>query len=257
MSARPLMHTAWLKSLPGLPRHLAAASRRLIAAWPDRRVHLEAWVLSLDRGLLRCLALSFLLHLAVMVLGGYAGYSAQGFASRYLARTPRPMELTLSAAADSAQIVAREKVLPEIVKPEPLQKHPQPVTDDAGQEAKRGETAVMVGPLTEMQYFRSRDLDARPIAKDLVNTDFERLGDYPQGGWVLLNLAINEGGTVDAISVEKTSFPPSVLAPLVEKYRQLSFIPAEKDGQKVKALMRVLIEYSDDRTRLRSQNLRQ
>ena len=203
-----------------------------------------------DRRLWQSLGISLAVHVLFIFMGGYAGVSVHGFASRYMARTPRPIELTLSAVSDSVQTVDRQRLLPEIVKPEPLQKHPEINTEAAGQEAKRGETAVVVGPLSEMQYFHARELDLRPIAKDVVNTDFEHLRDYPEGGWVVLDLAINETGTVDAITVEKSSFPPEMLAALVEKYRQLPFIPAEKDGQKVKALMRVLIEYPDERTRM-------
>lgn len=202
-----------------------------------------------DRRFLKSFGISVFVHfLVIFVLGG-AESTGHDAGKLYAARMTKPIQMSLSLSSPEPEAVHEQKVFERLDTPETVPQNQSNKTKPSDQpEASQGDKQMLVGPLSEMQYFRARELDIRPIALDIVGTEFPGLSRYPAGGWIVLILWINEFGLVDSVSIERSSFDKDLLNPVVEQYRGLKFAPAEKDGRKVRAQMKVLVEYPDSRT---------
>lgn len=212
---------------------------------------LSDFVSKLDRRLLANLLVSVALHIFVIFVLGGAESTGKSRGDVHAARITKPMQLLLSEIKPNQEETPSEELKEEFHSEDTIPRNQSTKAKPADQsEASQGDQQLVVGPLSEMQYFKAKELDRRPIAQSFVDTTFPGVEEYPSGGWAILTLWVNEAGFVDSVRVEESSFPKSLLDPVVDRYRGIMFSPAEKDGRKVRARMKILIEYPDVRSSL-------
>lgn len=98
--------------------------------------------------------------------------------------------------------------------------------------------------MVDTTWYEARQLDVQPQTKVRITPDYP--ADAAQRGvegTVTLKLWVDEFGTVQRLEVEQGS-PPGVFdASAVTAFARAPFLPARKDGQPVRALIRVRVRY--------------
>jgi hypothetical protein len=119
-------------------------------------------------------------------------------------------------------------------------------------EVTQGWTAaegVDVLPIEGVVYFATHELSVKPQPLAEAVLDPVELSAIIVSGRMLLALWINEFGEVSDVSAEYSDLPDIFLENAVKAFRKLRFTPGELNGQKVKSVMRIELNYDDSRAR--------
>ena len=92
-----------------------------------------------------------------------------------------------------------------------------------------------------MAFYDSQALTIRPVAlsEPLLDAGDDVLGE------IVLALWIDDLGAVVEVSVERSELPADRLPAVADAFRMVRFSPAELNGQKVGALMRIAVRYDE------------
>ena len=89
-------------------------------------------------------------------------------------------------------------------------------------------------------YRTPAELDQPPAI--VSPPDFAENLDPRAEGKASLRFFLNEGGTIDWMEIEESTLPEQMLEALKSQYEQLRFTPGEKNGVKVKSVVRYEVE---------------
>lgn len=92
-------------------------------------------------------------------------------------------------------------------------------------------------------YFTLSELDLPPYAIDDVNADSGAL-DLPESGKIVLELWVNNVGSVDRVDVVELTVPDSAVAGIKEVFSRTRFVPARKQGVLVHSRVRIEIVFA-------------
>lgn len=119
-----------------------------------------------------------------------------------------------------------------------------PQNPDAAVAAKQG-AAVL--PLPAIRFYGTRELSKRPQPLGQADLDAPEIKMIVASGTMILKLWIDESGDVIEVEVEKTELP-AILSDLTRaSFRRLRFVPGERMGVPVGSVMRIEVNYADNR----------
>lgn len=114
----------------------------------------------------------------------------------------------------------------------------QAVPDDASEPP-----AVPPLPMKEAPYLAGGELDERPSSANPVIVPFPDAPlDAPKVSGILV-LYVGTNGYVDRIEVDESDLPPEFEKAAIDTFLQARMRPGIKDGQPVRARMKILVEF--------------
>lgn len=154
-----------------------------------------------------------------------------------LAQMPRGWEPSLEPSAASEarplQVAIRSIAAPSAELPRP--------PDEVKRRPVAHETAApqrTLGALSEPEYLPARDLDQRPLIRSHVEPRFPE-GAKAEAGRVLLDLYINESGSIDRIEVVAAEPAGEFESAALAAFGAASFVPGRKGDRAVKTLLTI------------------
>lgn len=210
------------------------------------------WASAPDAAALRLLAaltLSCLLHGAAVFLP-FLGESASEMrlALRGKQDPPHVINATLALQGEhrfsSANVPAETRSVPDPSAPE------RPADEEQPPMQHRAEGADLL-PLPAPAYYTTDQLTKRPQPVAAAELDAPEIRPIVASGKMVLELWINEFGVVVDVVIETTELPEAFSRTAVAAFKGLRFVPGERNGQPVRAVMRIEVTYDDGRTPLR------
>ena len=195
--------------------------------------------------LLAALALSCLLHGALVFLPFLGASSTETrFTLRLKQSTPQVINATLALAGEhnffNANVPAGSEGVtdPTVADRSAVEDQPPP--------QHRAEGADLL-PLPAPAYYTTDQLTKRPQPLAAAELDAPAIRPIVASGKIVLKLWINEFGVVTDVNVEKTELPEAFSRTAVAAFKDLRFVPGERNGQPVRTLMRIEVNYDDGR----------
>jgi|GEM_PF-1776871 len=119
----------------------------------------------------------------------------------------------------------------------------QPASAGHDSDTPAGKDNATLFPLLDDGYLPARELDGRPTPVAPVILPFpDSPLDKPRATAILL-LYIGSDGVVDRIEIEDSDLPLAFEHGVVQTFRHVHMRPGMKDGKKVRALMKIQVEY--------------
>jgi len=209
-----------------------------------------AWRSWRTAGLPVALALSGLLHLALIALPMLGERSAQGKAvargalsanttlTATLATGWREKPPRLHAPAESGQETGKAKQAgAEEANAPQAEKGAEGIREGAGL------LPIASGPV----YFTTDQLTKRPQAIQVAELDTAETRSIIVSGVMILQLRINDRGEVVDVEVEESGLPAIFARTAADAFKHSRFTPGERDGVRVNTLMRIEVRYDDAR----------
>lgn len=185
------------------------------------------------------LLVSFLLHAAV-VLAPYLGTTIA--VSRPGPGPARTLSATLLRERNPAPEPSHSAVADLAAADAP----PSPAAAPDPQPASAPTLGADVLPIPAPAYFTSDQLTRRPQPVSQPKLEVPpQLAPTFASGKVILKLWINELGAVTATEVEQSDVPEAVSALAAATFAKVRFVPGERDGRPVGAMMRIEVTYDD------------
>lgn len=192
------------------------------------------------------LTVSCLLHAALAyvpwfgVSQGLAWPMAQDAQKRMALRT---LDATLVLEEQSASEIAGESVDAGSKAGTPAER-----SIDAGTHpALRRTEDIGLFPAPAPTYYTTDQLTKRPQPTAEPELETPEILPILSPGTIILKLRINDRGAVVSVDVEKSDLPELVSNSAVAAFKNLRFVPGERDGQRVGAVMRVEVIYGGGR----------
>lgn len=196
------------------------------------------------RRLLLALGLSFLFHAVLLVLpylGGGTGENAEvagGSRFRYRIHATLAPERGLDAVPGS-EITAQINV----PQSEPAQAAGSTQAETDATNARSGGPLPIAAPA----YYTTDQLSKRPQMLPEAPLDEDNLRVLAASGKVVLRLWISDRGEVVASEIERSDLPAEFSASVAAAFRRVRFAPGERAGLPVGSIIRVEINYSEER----------
>lgn len=200
--------------------------------------------------LLAALTLSCLLHGAFFFLP-YLGESARetGFALKGRQSLPPVINATLALGGEHklsvADMPAETKSVPDLSAAD-LPAPDRPADAEQPPVQHRAEGANLL-PLPAPGYYTTDQLTKRPQPIAAADLDAPEIRPIVASGKMVLKLWINEFGVVADVEVERTELPEAFSRTAIAAFKGLRFVPGERDGQPVRTVMRIEVNYDDGR----------
>jgi len=118
---------------------------------------------------------------------------------------------------------------------------PQPETATP---AKQG--AEML-PVPAVRFYGTRELTKRPQPLGRADLDAPEIRMIVASGKMVLKLWIDASGEVIEVEIEKTELPDRLAELTKARFRDLRFTPGERMGVPVGSVMRIEVDYDDNR----------
>lgn len=183
------------------------------------------------------LLVSVLIHLSLIgffspgrTIGAAANAEDAASGLRLNASLARPVAL-----APERPPMRRASVAAPLVEPAPR------VIDPALSAEPLAASAPALPPAAS--FYPANELTIKPVALGEPALD----GEDMVSGEVVLALWIDAQGTVVEVSVERSELPADRLPVVADAFRVLRFSPGELNGRAVGAVMRIVINYDDER----------
>lgn len=190
------------------------------------------------------LALSCLLHAAIVILPALGERSAPESAAARTPRSAQPvitLSLVLTRKGEKIPIPPTEGsiVLGDM-------KSPGAADSTAPESKDRSEGAGLL-PIPGPVYYTTDQLTKRPQALAVAELDTAATRSIIVSGALILRLRINEQGQIVDAEVEQNELPEIFAETAIKAFRQSRFTPGERNGQRVNTLMRIEVRYDDKR----------
>ncbi len=207
-----------------------------------------SWAADADaaaRRLLAALVLSCLLHGAIVFLP-FLGESAieTRLALEGKQIPPHVINATLALAGEykfsAVNVPAAARKDPDLSAPD------RPADEERPRTQQRAGGAGLL-PLPAPAYYTTDQLTKRPQPVAAADLDAVEIRPIVVSGKMILKLWINEFGVVADVLVETTELPGAFSRTAVAAFRGLRFVPGERNGQPVGAVMRIEVTYDDGR----------
>jgi hypothetical protein len=102
-------------------------------------------------------------------------------------------------------------------------------------------------PLPANRFYSTRELTKRPQPLGQADLDAPEIRMIVASGKMILKLWIDEAGEVIEVDVEKTELP-EILSNLTKaRFKRMRFLPGERMGIPVGSVMRIEVNYDDNR----------
>jgi outer membrane biosynthesis protein TonB len=192
------------------------------------------------------LALSCLLHAAIVILPALGERSAPESAA---ARTPRSAQPVITL---SLVLTRKGEKIPIPIPPTEGSivlgdmKSPGAADSTAPESKDRSEGAGLL-PIPGPVYYTTDQLTKRPQALAVAELDTAATRSIIVSGALILRLRINEQGQIVDAEVEQNELPEIFAETAIKAFRQSRFTPGERNGQRVNTLMRIEVRYDDKR----------
>lgn len=198
-----------------------------------------------SRRFLGAVAASALLHLAV-VLAPYLGMTAAVSRPDIRSGTPagrtRTLTATLAPASEPAPAGIADPATGTSAAGAPAVATPDPEPPPAPSPTK----GIDLLPIPAPAYYTSDQLTRRPQPVTPPKLDLSpQLAPSFASGKVILKLWINELGAVTSVDVEQSDVPEAVSAFAAAAWAKQRFVPGERDGRPVGAMIRIEVTYDD------------
>jgi TonB family protein len=213
---------------------------------------LTLWSADPDAAALRLLAaltLSCLLHAVVFFLP-YLGESTgeTRFALKGRQKLPQVINATLALTGEHIfspeDVPARTESVPDLSAPDRRADEEQP-------SSRHRAEGVDLLPLPAPAYYTTDQLTKRPQPVAAADLDAAELRSIVASGKMVLKLWINESGVVADVTVETTELPEAFSRTAIAAFKDLRFAPGELNGQPVRTVMRIEVNYDDGRLPVR------
>lgn len=102
-------------------------------------------------------------------------------------------------------------------------------------------------PLAAPVYYTTDQLSKRPQPLAAAELDTPQLRAIVASGKIVLTLRINEFGAVVDVTVEKSELPEAFSRSAAAAFKAMRFTPGERNGQPVATIMRIEVDYDDNR----------
>lgn len=215
------------------------------------------------KGLIGPLVLSALLHLLLCfglplhLQGGrtrHAGFPRSASRAtlaldvRLPEKAPTPASLPLpSLKVPSPRLPPMP--LPSALQPETGKPTEKPASTHAARPHPDGTSSTsQLAPrpgLLDVHYYPVAETNPQPQVQELVPLEFKDLGQYPEGGKLILDIWISQFGGVDDVTVESNELPPAFLDHVRQAFLGARFSPGYKDGEVVNCVMRIEVNYAE------------
>ena len=96
-------------------------------------------------------------------------------------------------------------------------------------------------------YYLSSQLSKRPQPASEPELDTEETASIPAFGTVVLRLWIDARGEVTTVEIERSELPEIFSQTAANAFRNLRFVPGEREGQRVASVMRVEVAWGSGR----------
>ena len=181
--------------------------------------------------LARALSVSLALHAAVLAFAR-PDLARQGIGLPAGGR----LDARLIPVAAAATIGSALPTLAEDASRRPAKRLPEPPEPTAGADRQAGEPEPGAG-----KYIPANLLTRPAVPEQLRELMPPQLRDEPGSGTLILDVLVNAGGGVDAISVVATEVPGPFLAHILGAFYAARFRPGELLGRPVPAAVRIEI----------------
>jgi hypothetical protein len=197
--------------------------------------------------LLSALAISIFLHLALILFpANHAGLTVSN-ASNLVSGSGVSIPLLITLAVATAELATGEGDAAITQTKAGVEAAPvtaSPTTDRGDQPVEPGgDGSTLLGP--ELVYYTTDKLSKSPevIAMDDLNTPETRV--YKVSGSLVMNLWIDDQGKVTKVLVQDSALPPIFAETASRIFKAARFVPGERNGVRVGALMRIEVGYED------------
>ena len=102
-------------------------------------------------------------------------------------------------------------------------------------------------PIPAPDYYPPEQLTKRPQPTKAAALDTPNTDPVVASGEITLKLWIDDFGEVANAEIEKTSMPEIFSTQAITAFKHLRFIPGERNGQRVRSVIRIEIKYEDGR----------
>jgi len=102
-------------------------------------------------------------------------------------------------------------------------------------------------PIPAPLYYKTDQLTKRPQSIGISELDPPELLPIVAAGKIVMKLWISDLGEVNEVEIEKSEMPEAFSRQAVAAFKHLRFLPGEKNGVRVGAIMRIEVEYNDVR----------
>ncbi|MFN3545136.1 MAG: energy transducer TonB [Thiobacillus sp.] len=138
------------------------------------------------------------------------------------------------------------EVLPAVATAEPPAAPPSIPTEASPAAAPSEASAPSPGislPV-DLTYYTARELDVQPRARGRIEPAYPEAADRQQlSGRVRLQVKLEADGRVSDVEVVQADPPGVFEASAVEAFRAARFLPAQRGGRPVRALLQIEVEY--------------
>jgi hypothetical protein len=195
--------------------------------------------------LIAALACSSVLH-AIVVLLPWLGERQPEFrfALRGAPRSPYPLNATLALAGAHRFSAA---TLPAVGESAPRSSPSGRATSSELRPEEPGGSRFGLLPLRSQTYYTTDELSKRPQPAAAAELDPAEIKPLVASGRVVLKLWISDRGEVAEVEVESSDLPGVITRTAAEAFKRLRFVPGERDGRAVGAMMRIEVLYDDGR----------
>jgi len=194
----------------------------------------------LTNRLLAALMASCLLHAAVIAAPYFGSSPTVDRAAGAASGPGRSLRAKLVTASAPAAAVAETPALPA----SPAESQARRAADgDRG--AAEHVLAQSLLPIPAPAFYTTDQLTTRPQPTSQPRLLTPEMGPSLPSGKVILKLWITEFGHVASVEVEKSELPAAVTAMAAAEFGKLRFVPGQRNGRPVGAMMRIEVVYFD------------
>jgi|CXWL01.1.fsa_nt_gi TonB family protein len=102
-------------------------------------------------------------------------------------------------------------------------------------------------PLPGLVFYTTDQLSKRPQPMAMADLEPAEIKGIVASGKIVIKLWIAASGSVVKVEVESSSLPSMITKTAVEGFKRLRFEPGLRDGQAVGVVMRIVVDYDDNR----------
>lgn len=176
--------------------------------------------------MLMCFVVSFFAHFILLVVPINSKVQRSVTSSLHIRIDARPSSNQMPSGFN-------ESLLP-IVSEQPVAISGEVQFDTEGESAP---------PVLGRHFYSTSELSTKPKALYEPNLENEDVAKLMFSGAVILDIWIDDSGTVVDAKVQETDLPEAFSQAAENAFRELRFEPGELNGVKVNTLMRVVVEY--------------
>lgn len=183
------------------------------------------------------LCLSLCAHLAILSILSWSAFGARQVAEQH---GKRPLTVTLLGTPSSTSTENEKDVIEKAASQDDINVNED--TNPSGNKFALSNKGLSLA--VDLHYFSLDELDERPIVIQDIPEDPPELGDFPQGGKLILRLWIDKEGKVINVEPVSSELPQVFIDSARSSFLNARFTPGRKLGKTVGTVMDVVLLYA-------------